>query len=358
MSVREPDQSPKPGGDGPVPQPLTLRLHPEADARLVIQGEPASDAPTEFLVSSAVLSVASPYFRVLFGPNFKEGIETRRGDCPAIVLGDDDLEGMETILSLLHFRTLKRFDTLTPEALAAVALQSDKYDCARALRPWVSHWFRGVRGTTDPEKLGFLLVAAYFLRIPDQFLALSARTVRHANASLAATWAKHETISLLPQEIRGAFGPWKYQLHSQQTDTDNPPRCVDHSSIANPRQDPRGTPTRRSRSAAREPRLPNTMSHLSNLRTPPPPRGQEVPVVPRQQHPAGFLLHQPDPRRRVLCSFAPGQPVAVGPPVPGMHHLGAGELVCPRRGRQAAPVQRWEGLRAAEGAGGAVGEGG
>ena len=215
MSVREPDQSPKPGGDGPVPQPLTLRLHPEADARLVIQGEPASDAPTEFLVSSAVLSVASPYFRVLFGPNFKEGIETRRGDCPAIVLGDDDLEGMETILSLLHFRTLKRFDTLTPEALAAVALQSDKYDCARALRPWVSHWFRGVRGTTDPEKLGFLLVAAYFLRIPDQFLALSARTVRHANASLAATWAKHETISLLPQEIRGAFGPWKYQLHSQ-----------------------------------------------------------------------------------------------------------------------------------------------
>ncbi len=205
MSATESEQNPKAEGDGTAPQPETLRLHPEADARLVIQGDPTLDVPKEFLVSSAVLTVASPYFRVLFGPNFKEGIETRRGDCPTIVMGDDDLEGMETILSLLHFQTLERFDTLTPEALAAVALQSDKYDCARALRPWVAQWFRHVRGTTDPEKLGFLLVAAYFLRIPDQFLALSARTVRHADASLASIWAKHDTISLLPREIRGTF---------------------------------------------------------------------------------------------------------------------------------------------------------
>ncbi|KAK3906043.1 hypothetical protein C8A05DRAFT_12187 [Staphylotrichum tortipilum] len=202
MSERE---TPKPAIDGAVPPPEIFHLHPEADARLVIHGDSASDVPKEFLVSSAVLSVASPYFRALFGPNFKEGIETRRGDCPTIVMGDDDLDGMETILSLLHFRTLKRYDTLTPEALAAIALLSDKYDCAKALRPWVSHWFRAVRGTTDPEKLGFLLVAAYFLRIPSQFLALSARAVRHASISLASIWAKHDIISLLPHEIRDAL---------------------------------------------------------------------------------------------------------------------------------------------------------
>lgn len=62
---------------------------------------------------------------------------------------------METILSLLHYQTLEAHDRLDPRALAAVAIQSDKYDCTRALRPWISLWSRNVSETSDTEELGF-----------------------------------------------------------------------------------------------------------------------------------------------------------------------------------------------------------
>src|SRR5690349_17207430 len=109
-----------------------VRLHHEADAILVIQGD---DAGKEFLVSSAVLSAASDYFRALLRSNFKEGVETRRGDCPTIVMGEDDPEAMHVLLAILHYRDLDAYDTLDSEILAGVAICGDKYDCTKALRP-------------------------------------------------------------------------------------------------------------------------------------------------------------------------------------------------------------------------------
>jgi hypothetical protein len=73
-----------------------VRLHSEADAILAVQGDTASELPRkEPLVSSAVLMAASDYFRTLFRSGFKEGVETRRGDCPTIVMAEDDPKAMQ-----------------------------------------------------------------------------------------------------------------------------------------------------------------------------------------------------------------------------------------------------------------------
>ncbi len=88
----------------------TVRLHPEADATLVVHGDATSAIRKEFLVSSSVLSVTSDYFKALFRSGFKEGLETQRGDYPTIFMGEDDPEAMEAILSLLHYRNLEVYD--------------------------------------------------------------------------------------------------------------------------------------------------------------------------------------------------------------------------------------------------------
>lgn len=188
----------------PIQDP-TIRLHPDADVILVVESnDTASENPRKkFLVSSAVLIAASDYFRALLRSEFKVGAETRLGDCPTIVMGEDDPVGMQILLDILHYHNLEVYDTLDPKTLAAVAICSDRYDCTRALRPWISQWFGKVSATADVDELGFLLVAAHFFHSADHLNDVSARCVRHARAGLASVWEKHPMINILPPGIKG-----------------------------------------------------------------------------------------------------------------------------------------------------------
>jgi hypothetical protein len=164
-----------------------VRLHPEADAILVVQGDTASELPRkELLVSSEVLMAASDYFRALFRSGFKEGVETRREDCPTIVMAEDDPKAMHILLSILHYRDLEVYDSLHPETLATVAICSDKYDCTRALRPWISQWLPHETEASNADEAGLLLVAAYYFRSPERFKHICARRVRHARTDFAS----------------------------------------------------------------------------------------------------------------------------------------------------------------------------
>ncbi|KAJ9130228.1 hypothetical protein NKR23_g12296 [Pleurostoma richardsiae] len=109
---------------------------------------------------------------------------------------------MEIILSVLHYQNLKTYDTLHAKELAAVALHSDKYDCTKALRPWISQWFGRIRGGSSTDDLALLLVAAYFFRASEHFKSVSARIVRQANANLSSIWASHDMMAFLPQELK------------------------------------------------------------------------------------------------------------------------------------------------------------
>jgi hypothetical protein len=179
----------------------SLTLHPNGDAVLVVPGRNAS--PTkEFLVSSGVLSVASDYFESLFSPGFNEGSETQRGNCPRIPLEGDDPEAMQVILSILHFQNHTRYEALEPRELAAIAVQSDKYDCARALKPWISVWL-AVDGNQKAEDLGLLLSAAYFFRAPGALKQISSLAIRQVGLDIVSSWADQEITALLPPELTG-----------------------------------------------------------------------------------------------------------------------------------------------------------
>ncbi|KAH0491868.1 hypothetical protein TgHK011_003271 [Trichoderma gracile] len=185
----------------------TVQLDPEGDAVLSIN---SSGVNNRYLVSSRVLSLASPVFSKLFGPNFKEGQETRRGDCPCISLEEDDPEAMGLILCILHFKCAQVPLTMKPKELATLAIQADKYNFNEALRPWAAQWCNNFEDLTASEDLGFMLLAAYMLRSPS-FSGIAARIVKQLTPGFASVWEEHELLALLPEKITGwVTSAWRY----------------------------------------------------------------------------------------------------------------------------------------------------
>lgn len=103
------------------------------------------------LVSSKVLSLASPVLAAMFGPNFAEGKAILNEGRPVnIGLPDDDPEAMLWICEALHFR-----QHTTPEIsfplLEKLAGLCDKYDLSLALSPWSDVWLSHFKGSKDGE---------------------------------------------------------------------------------------------------------------------------------------------------------------------------------------------------------------
>lgn len=176
-----------------------VQLDPEGDATLIING---SGYSKRYLVCSRVLSLASPVFSKLFGPNFKEGQQTRRGDCPCISLEEDDTEAMGLMLGILHYKCAQVPFALDPTALATVAIHVDKYDCNEALRPWAAHWCSNSEDITAPQDLGFMLLAAYMFR-SSSFTKITATAVKQLTPGFASAWGGHEALALLPEAVTG-----------------------------------------------------------------------------------------------------------------------------------------------------------
>ncbi|KAL7818375.1 hypothetical protein V8C26DRAFT_397482 [Trichoderma gracile] len=180
---------------------VTVQLDPEGDAVLSIN---SSGGNKRYLVSSRVLSLASPVFSKLFGPNFKEGQATRRGDCPCISLEEDNPEAMGLILRVLHYKYAQVSLPMKPAALATLAVHCDKYGCNEALMPWAAHWCSKLKDVAAPEDLGFMLLAAYMFR-SSSFSEVAARAVSELPPDFASVWAEHEVLALLPETITAAL---------------------------------------------------------------------------------------------------------------------------------------------------------
>lgn len=89
-------------------------------------------------VSSEVLSLASPVFRVMIGGKFKEGVElaekTASSETYGLSLPEDDAEATTLICKILHFNIEgipKKPNTLYLERLAYLC---DKYQCINAVK--------------------------------------------------------------------------------------------------------------------------------------------------------------------------------------------------------------------------------
>ncbi|PYH28827.1 uncharacterized protein BO87DRAFT_450135 [Aspergillus neoniger CBS 115656] len=116
------------GHGKPAEQQDLESLDPGGDLILSIEGQ----TTRRFLVSSKVLTLASPVFANLLGPNFREGRQVTESHCPTICLHDDDPVCMKTVLEILHYQGDGE-DQMNAERLAFIAVHCDKYICTTAL---------------------------------------------------------------------------------------------------------------------------------------------------------------------------------------------------------------------------------
>lgn len=145
-------------------------LDEEGDVILVVSGyityRRERLMTVRLLVSSKLLSVASPYFKKLFGPDSREGQRLRKGERPEIALKEDNLDAAQIVLHILHSKNLRQDDELKPEHVEAIAKQCDKYECIDSLYVWMRYWIGSSHDlrNADVEEFQCLAVAAGLFR--------------------------------------------------------------------------------------------------------------------------------------------------------------------------------------------------
>jgi len=182
----------------------------EGDVILVVTGKEEAGQARDFLASSKILKLASPVFAKMFAPCFREGaaLQSSAETCPTVQLKEDDPEAMELLLRLLHFDTGKVPETAPPlDTLAKLAILSDKYDCNRALKPWIALWVRNVDNIEDLDQhsLGKLVLTAYLFR-SSHFEDISADVITQLTTNFALEWAEESMLQThIPDSIIGSF---------------------------------------------------------------------------------------------------------------------------------------------------------
>lgn len=111
----------------------TIPIDPHGDVTLVVG---ANDEVKSFLVSSKILSVASPVWRAM--------LSTRNGFIEAgseeIIFPDDNPEALFIIFLACHMRFQEVPAEVKFQNLMNLCTVCDKYDCISLLQPWLSAW--------------------------------------------------------------------------------------------------------------------------------------------------------------------------------------------------------------------------
>lgn len=108
---------------------ISLDIDPDGDVYL------CSDE-FKLLVSSKVLSVASPVFKKLFGPNFFEASQVSETKPGSVTLAADDTAAMVALCQILHHQSRKVTARPSFAFLGKAAIVADKYDCFPAMTQW------------------------------------------------------------------------------------------------------------------------------------------------------------------------------------------------------------------------------
>jgi hypothetical protein len=158
---------------------------------------------------STVLSLASPVFKAMLGPHFKEGQERGSALSPKeISLPDDDPCSMKEIAYLLHFQTFdgsQPNDQTLAQAILRIAMLADKYGCTDAMH-MLSHGllsrFLTQRSTKslDLVRMYDLVAAAYLFNRPELF-ELFTRRIMLDNCAPFASILTSKSGMMLPTSV-------------------------------------------------------------------------------------------------------------------------------------------------------------
>ena len=150
-------------------------IDPEGDVHLSLRDR-------ELLVSSKVLSLASPVFKKLFGPHFSEGSRVEAKNPGHVDLHDDDPEAMTSLCYLLHYQMDNVADNPSLDFLHNVAVIADKYDCVRSISKWAYfHLSEAARQSAPSSSNGRLLSLTNQLDDPRTFREITKRMVYSVN---------------------------------------------------------------------------------------------------------------------------------------------------------------------------------
>ncbi|KAL3480883.1 hypothetical protein BJX99DRAFT_254210 [Aspergillus californicus] len=98
-----------------------------------------------FLVSSKIISVASPVFKVMLKPEFKEGSVIDDQGCHVVNLPEDDPDTFLVFCQIAYHRLEDLAEKVKPEFLSRLAAY--KYLCHAALldraQIWLEQWYKG-----------------------------------------------------------------------------------------------------------------------------------------------------------------------------------------------------------------------
>lgn len=153
-------------------------------------------------VSSKVLSLASPVFAAMLNSTFMEGAVPAHGRSRTVSLPEDDIGPVTTLCLIFHLQShrvnLKEFDPF--ERLAIVC---DKYDCARALKPWSTLWLQKWPGTASGEDDYWkMLYISYAYDDRAAFYAASRGIVQHyTEAMMTAACGSRPGLAILPEGV-------------------------------------------------------------------------------------------------------------------------------------------------------------
>lgn len=145
------------------PPPETQKFDFGGDTTLVV----GPQGSYRICVSKALLSIASNYFKTVFGPKFSEGGQANAGN--DVKLEGDDPDACVLLFKILHMR-YDSSKSPTPDELVALCAVADKYDCIQAVRLPISSFLPSfnLSALSDMDLLKLVAVAGFFDH-PDAF---------------------------------------------------------------------------------------------------------------------------------------------------------------------------------------------
>jgi hypothetical protein len=140
----------------------------------------------------------------MFSASFSEGQRLLVEECPVVELGDDDPKLMGLMLRVLHYQGSPKDYVMEAETLARLSIHCDKYDCTRALGPWVPTWLRNVGRKDDSAyALGFQILAAYTFGHSLEFRNKSRTATLQLTLSFVEAWEEERLFAILPSSVTG-----------------------------------------------------------------------------------------------------------------------------------------------------------
>jgi hypothetical protein len=144
-----------------------VQIDPDGDIAFELSNP---NGKTQLLVSSKVMSLASPVFARMFKSQFIEGLNTQPTPTTTrvIALPDEDEEAFTLICNSLHYRLGSSWPTLSVTCLENVAIICNKWDLVGAMSFSSETWLSNV-DYSKTENLSKYLMVAYVLDNPCAF---------------------------------------------------------------------------------------------------------------------------------------------------------------------------------------------